>query len=264
VSKLSSAKGGVHSFNERRARRERSSSYSNSLSHSSRSRTPSIRTPLSRQFNITGQHRPRTPVASGSMSTAIPHQLTPRPRLKRANSHGSGPVLTATWTGVGPVPKSAKRWARSAHLHEVRTTGGKLRKERENRAGMGDPSALGGDDSLGMSPRHHQHAQSLGSPSEVSSSELVDVFASPTAPSRSRGVTLDHLTGNIASALGPGSPGGSPESKGKGKDYSHLLLHSAFSPKSEESEGELWVDTDTSVDGDAGGSEAGWSSSGDP
>lgn len=24
------------------------------------------------------------------------------------------------WTAVGPVPKSAKRWARTAHLHEVR------------------------------------------------------------------------------------------------------------------------------------------------
>ncbi|KAF7967756.1 hypothetical protein HWV62_11325 [Athelia sp. TMB] len=41
-----------------------------------------------------------------------------RPMIQRANSQGSnGPVF---FSGIGPVPKSAKKWARSAHLHEVR------------------------------------------------------------------------------------------------------------------------------------------------
>lgn len=75
---------------------------------SSRSRTARPHTPTtSRHF---AHHR-----VGGSgvlpLSPASLHAL--RPAIQRSNSGG--------WGGVGPVPRSAKRWARSAHLHEVKS-----------------------------------------------------------------------------------------------------------------------------------------------
>ncbi|KAL0064276.1 hypothetical protein AAF712_008720 [Marasmius tenuissimus] len=91
-----------------------------------RSRTPSLR--KANKVNTTPVVVPSTP------------PMTSRPKLKRANSHGSSSaVMLATsisWGGtVGPVPKSAKRWARSAHLHEVkgRREVREDRKENEER-----------------------------------------------------------------------------------------------------------------------------------
>ncbi|CAL1713663.1 unnamed protein product [Somion occarium] len=73
----------------------------------SRPRTPSLRTPMSRH-NTYNHNRPPSPTSS-------------RPVLQRANSGGPIVLTTSTSVGViGPVPKSAKRWARSAHLHEVK------------------------------------------------------------------------------------------------------------------------------------------------
>ena len=81
-----------------------------------RSRTPSFRT-------ATARHRhPATPTRA--VQSAI----------QRSNSQGTGPL----WTGN--VPKSAKKWARTAHLHEVRSAGrvrervlsGGGRENREN------------------------------------------------------------------------------------------------------------------------------------
>ncbi|KAF8194198.1 hypothetical protein BJ912DRAFT_959739 [Pholiota molesta] len=76
-----------------------------------RSRAPSLRsTPANRRLHL---QRPVTPVTASF-----------RPQhLQRSNSHG-GPLLpqSASWGAVS-VPKSAKRWARSAHLHEVKTLG---------------------------------------------------------------------------------------------------------------------------------------------
>ncbi|KAF8073550.1 UNC-like C-terminal-domain-containing protein [Lyophyllum atratum] len=86
-----------------------------------RSRTPSMRSGA-RQH----QHVPRPP------STPTPSH---RPRLQRSNSQGlgagSGPVVP------GSTHKSARKWARTAHLHEVRNGDGdakrrRARGEREN------------------------------------------------------------------------------------------------------------------------------------
>ncbi|KAK1221154.1 hypothetical protein PQX77_016053 [Marasmius sp. AFHP31] len=89
-----------------------------------RSRTPSLR--KANKVTAIPAVPPNTP----------PMTSTSRPKLKRANSHGStSAVMLATsisWGGtVGPVPKSAKRWARSAHLHEVK--GRREVKENEER-----------------------------------------------------------------------------------------------------------------------------------
>ncbi|KAF8895228.1 UNC-like C-terminal-domain-containing protein [Infundibulicybe gibba] len=69
---------------------------------SSRSRTPSLRTPV-RQFNHYHFHR---------------NTGTPRPQLQRSNSQGANSSANGHWSGF--VPTSAKKWARTAHLHEVK------------------------------------------------------------------------------------------------------------------------------------------------
>ncbi|THH09584.1 hypothetical protein EW146_g8646 [Bondarzewia mesenterica] len=76
----------------------------------SRPRTPSTRTP--RHYNTYHYHRPATPTRA-------------RPPMPLASSYSMGAVSSSASgsTLVGPVPRSAKRWARSAHLHEVRKGG---------------------------------------------------------------------------------------------------------------------------------------------
>ena len=72
-----------------------------------RPHTPTTsRTPVSRHF--VGHHRAGSALLP--ISPASLHAL--RPGIQRSNSGGFG--------GIGPVPRSAKRWARSAHLHEVK------------------------------------------------------------------------------------------------------------------------------------------------
>lgn len=79
---------------------------------SSRSRTPSLR-------NSRMGSRPTTPTTSVAANVAF------RPQMQRSNSltgpSSAGLPMSLSWTAVGPVPKSAKRWARTAHLHEVKS-----------------------------------------------------------------------------------------------------------------------------------------------
>ncbi|KJA23302.1 hypothetical protein HYPSUDRAFT_40134 [Hypholoma sublateritium FD-334 SS-4] len=73
-----------------------------------RSRAPSLRsTPVSRRIH---HQRPTTPIGAAF-----------RPQtLQRSNSHNASALqASASWG----VPKSAKKWARTAHLHEVKTVG---------------------------------------------------------------------------------------------------------------------------------------------
>ena len=79
----------------------------------SRSRAPSLRsTPTSRRTQFTVQNNIVTPTRS---SLRLP--------LQRSNSQG-GPYTANTWSvsnNNNNIPKSAKKWGRTAHLHEVRT-----------------------------------------------------------------------------------------------------------------------------------------------
>ncbi|OCH87329.1 hypothetical protein OBBRIDRAFT_837470 [Obba rivulosa] len=76
-----------------------------------RPRTPSALrlTPTSRHFNIYSR-------AATSGSLHSPTRSLSRPQIQRASSGSAAP-------GLGAVPKSTKRWARTAHLHEVKSTG---------------------------------------------------------------------------------------------------------------------------------------------
>lgn len=73
-----------------------------------------------------GIYYPGRPVVLGTRrnNTYIPLHRQP-PTLQRAHSsHGSSGtaeyVLGGAWTGSGNVPKSARKWARTAHLHVVK------------------------------------------------------------------------------------------------------------------------------------------------
>ena len=59
----------------------------------------------------------RTRIARSGAASPSPVPLPARTAspVRRANSHGGGGAPS-----IGPVPRSARRWARSAHLHEVR------------------------------------------------------------------------------------------------------------------------------------------------
>lgn len=73
-----------------------------------RPRTPQSRTPSRRAA------KPSTPTAA--------HLLPPlvlRPIMSRANSHGQTASVGSSGL-VGSAPKSAKNWARTAHLHQVK------------------------------------------------------------------------------------------------------------------------------------------------
>ena len=68
--------------------------------------------------------RPLTPTGPSSTSLASAALVSSRPPIQRAASSGAGGIVQSLSMGsvIGPVPKSAKRWARSAHLHEVKST----------------------------------------------------------------------------------------------------------------------------------------------
>ncbi|KAF9568746.1 hypothetical protein CPC08DRAFT_601232, partial [Agrocybe pediades] len=79
-----------------------------------RSRVPSLRsTPTANRRSQHGLHlhhpKPTTPTTAGF-----------RPQmLQRSSSHHG--VQSGSWGPLGAMPKSAKKWARTAHLHEVKT-----------------------------------------------------------------------------------------------------------------------------------------------
>ncbi|KAL0573982.1 hypothetical protein V5O48_007974 [Marasmius crinis-equi] len=125
--------------------------------HRPRSRTPSLRS---------AKNGSRAP-----LQIAAPSTPTSRPRLTRANSHGgsSGVMLSSSisWGGVvGPVPKSAKKWARSAHLHEVKTEKGRgVERERERVPLAENPPTNLGDDKDSDNPFGRSESSSPFSPS---------------------------------------------------------------------------------------------------
>jgi hypothetical protein len=59
--------------------------------------------------------------------------MASRPLIQRANSQGASGFTSSGFFGVGPVPKSAKKWARTAHLHEVRVRDDKGQRETGSR-----------------------------------------------------------------------------------------------------------------------------------
>ena len=90
-------------------------------------RTSSAESSVARSPTLTALRvpapRPRTPLHRTTVARGTPTGARRPPPLQRTNSHGAsfGSGSTLDFAGLGPVLRSARRWARSAHLHEVRS-----------------------------------------------------------------------------------------------------------------------------------------------
>ncbi|TCD65778.1 hypothetical protein EIP91_002217 [Steccherinum ochraceum] len=90
-------------------------------------RTPtSLRSPMRSANSHRYAFRPLTPTNGGPATASLTSAalVSPRPQFSRSSSSGApGSIVQSASMGsvIGPVPKSAKRWARSAHLHEVKS-----------------------------------------------------------------------------------------------------------------------------------------------
>ncbi|KAF9255932.1 hypothetical protein L218DRAFT_911830 [Marasmius fiardii PR-910] len=236
-----------------------------------RSRTPSLRT-LKNTNNTNGTKPPSTPTTSflnhnpgtpispnkyiynanatpATSSLAIGTPSTSRPRLKRANSHGSSTSLAVlgpslSWAGgvgnggggviIGPVPKSAKRWARSAHLHEVKVV---RHKQREKEV---SPTKGGGERET-MREKKEKEKENL----DVGVDVDVDVEAHAEVGNGKRGDEGGGPMSVVSSVL---SPSASPNG--------HGLRHVRALDLDGEADADNWEDTETDasvdVDVDAG------------
>ncbi|TFY58938.1 hypothetical protein EVG20_g7971 [Dentipellis fragilis] len=83
-------------------------------------------TPTSSRRSALGSGVPRTPTLRTPRYHGLHQTPGGRPGLQRSNSHGStsGGHAQGNVVVLNPVPRSARRWARSAHLHEVRRAEG--------------------------------------------------------------------------------------------------------------------------------------------
>ncbi|TBU22364.1 UNC-like C-terminal-domain-containing protein [Dichomitus squalens] len=168
-----------------------------------RPHTPTaLRTPTNRHFT---HHR--VPASPGFLSGV-------RPGIQRSNS-GS---MTHGFGGVGPVPKSAKRWARSAHLHEVKATSASPRGQ----AADGEATPIPSTDATPGADAEGSDVHVLLAPPLIERSETVRK-GKGKAPMVRHPSPLRPLIVNLSSPL---------------------LRPAALS--GEGSEGEGWVDTDVS------------------
>lgn len=102
-----------------------------------RPRTPSRRRPHAHVVHLRATPASATPL--GARATPRPGTGTRPALLQRSSSHGSaGQIVVPTALLVSAGPRSAKKWARTAHLHEVRPR--ESEKERERAV---DASAAG-------------------------------------------------------------------------------------------------------------------------
>jgi hypothetical protein len=177
-------------------------------SASKRSRTPtSLRTPTRR---LSGHPlRPVTPTGA--------HNPASHPLLQRANSQGTAGFISPGFSGLGPVPRSAKKWARTAHLHQVR---GKDNREK-NEAGSRD--------------QVHGHGRR-------NMENDVDVFQSSTSPLRGYPSSPPASVGDAIKLI---------DKKGK-KPQMHSSHRTPLSPlptrhpmdTDDSADNDTWVDTD--------------------
>ncbi|KAJ7238555.1 UNC-like C-terminal-domain-containing protein [Mycena haematopus] len=158
--------------------------------------------------------------------TRTPHRRPETPTRARAHAHHTPAMLPTMAQSVSQgahAPRSARRWARTAHLHELR--GGASGSASAPRR---LPIATAGD-SAAAAPR------SAGSTALLDLDLGSDVFASPSpVPSGTR------------SAESMGLGGGS----GSGLLFRDLSASPALD-RASDGDGDVWVDTDGSeVDGD--------------
>ena len=202
--------------------------------------------------------RPRTPSAL-RVSTPRAHNAhaharssrTPppsaRPQMTRSTSSsaGFGPTI------IGAVPKSAKRWARSAHLHEVKSPN----RPATAFAGIeGQPRPLDAERPYTLDAVRESESADLPHAALVSEGATpavaVDVFSPKSEAAFSRASTA---------SIGRGKqprPTLSPLHLSAANDLPRMCVVSGATPASdaEGSEGDVWVDTDVEgSESDSGG-----------
>ncbi|KAH8086019.1 UNC-like C-terminal-domain-containing protein [Cristinia sonorae] len=221
------------------------------LAHNVHVRTPStLRSPMRSANNHNHRYafRPLTPTQAtpqtASLATAA--LVSPRPQMQRSYSGGAPRITQSASLSsvIGPVPKSAKRWARSAHLHEVKSLASDLSKmngtsftEITPRPSTPPPAPVAnGASTEPTTPNPPPPVQVVG---DVFSSHVLTppVATVPWTPSSNR---KESLTMHLARA------GLSPS------DMSPSRIHARSADRDGDiSEGDAWVDTD--VDSSDGG-----------
>ncbi|TFY63823.1 hypothetical protein EVJ58_g3013 [Rhodofomes roseus] len=157
-------------------------------------RSPTFSHPRSATRHLSS--RPRTP-SSLRVSTPRYHNLharstqttsTPppsaRPQMTRSTSSSAGFGSGFGTTAIESVPRSAKRWARSAHLHEVKSTSGV-----QSRAP--DSARMGAEETLGTVRETESAESSRTVLVSEGATPAVDVFSprpeAPPTPTASKG-----------------------------------------------------------------------------
>ncbi|KAJ6512791.1 UNC-like C-terminal-domain-containing protein [Mycena sanguinolenta] len=177
----------------------------------------------------------RTP----TLARTTPHRRPETPT--RAHTPAMPPIMTYSISQGAHAPRSARRWARTAHLHELRGGGGGPRPASTQRLGVATTTTR---ESIAAAPR-----SAPGPAAGMSAPDLgVDVFASPSpVPSGARSADLCRM--------------------GLGDDSGVLLFQDPFASPAldlargvSDGDADAWVDTDGSeVDGDADvGMESPW------
>ncbi|KAI0763545.1 UNC-like C-terminal-domain-containing protein [Trametes elegans] len=196
---------------------------------SARPHTPtSIRTPTSRHL----VHHRAVP--------SSPSFHLPRPTIQRSSS-GS---MTLGFGGVGPVPKSARRWARSAHLHEVKGAAASSPsadriRHRTSAADDGQETPLASTSTTASTdvfgPQHPDTVPTLLMPAFDGAGTI------SKGKARAVGIQFRHPSPlRDAPVVDLASPPAVPP-------YGRETMRRASTTNSETSEGDGWVDTD--VDG---------------
>ena len=216
--------------------------------------------------------RPTTPTTSITASTVF------RPKIQRANSltgpSSAGLPTSSSWTGIGPVPKSAKRWARTAHLHEVKSPlpSSAAVAESSSRSAKNRKDADGGEEDekenrrvvlsasvklAASTPKDTAKTLNDGDMGIGMDTER-DVFIDDT-PSRtfSRPQRLGQSNGHLPPPIlvSPdnhnhvGTSNGGVQQSDRPGIIRRWNTTSAASPSGDGDDENLWVDTDTSVDG---------------
>ncbi|KAI5117994.1 hypothetical protein M0805_004491 [Coniferiporia weirii] len=154
-------------------------------------------TPTSAGFSAYGHglshgHAPRSPgflathVASGTSSgVGAGGGGAGRPNLRRMNSHNSPTAMAYTLSAGGTPVASVRRWAKSAHLHEIRKTGtrtgagvGVLRNREEGKEGVKVQDAMATARRGLLTPRTSQEPDA----GEADAVEGVHMFWPSTPP----------------------------------------------------------------------------------
>ncbi|EIN12290.1 hypothetical protein PUNSTDRAFT_124219 [Punctularia strigosozonata HHB-11173 SS5] len=209
--------------------------------------------PLSRHY-LVHAHRPTTP-AKG---------FEGRPQMQRSNSQGPFAGPSAVGGAVGSVPRSAKRWARSAHLHEVKLQPALARSAAdgngdgdEDGAGVGAksdgtedaadlpataPSAMAGD----WKPDAHGPLLRAGGQSKARASRFAPSRFAPRRP-LSSSVLVSPARSRPRSREPPAEDDG-----GERRSQIELAVVDGGADADGTTDNDAWVDTDTEAESGVG------------